>query len=92
MMRTTKKQAKKKEEKLSTFDSRRECLVFSSLATLPSTPVKQPLMPETVESSYVSPLIDLWTEQSNLRSNPYPHPRGAFLSGLMKSLKKQKVQ
>jgi Centromere DNA-binding protein complex CBF3 subunit, domain 2/Transcriptional activator of glycolytic enzymes len=90
-MRTTKRPAKKM-EKLSTFDGGRECLVFSPPATLPSTPVKQPLTPETVESSYVSPLIDLWTEQGSLRSNPYPHPRGALLSGLMKSLKKQKVQ
>jgi hypothetical protein len=49
----------------------------------------QPLTPETIEAGYVSPLIDLWTEQRSLGFNPYQHP---LLKAIMKSLKQKKVQ
>jgi hypothetical protein len=63
-------------------------------STLPSAPAPstQPLTPETIETGYVSPLIDLWTEQSSLGSNPYPHPRRALLRGQLKSLKQDNVK
>ena len=52
----------------------------------------QPLTPETIEAGYTSPLIVLWDEQRSLGSNPHPKPRGGLIKGLMKSLKKEKVQ
>ena len=51
-----------------------------------------PLTPETVEASYVSPLMDLWTEQRSLGLNPYPHPRGALLRSLLNTLKREKAE
>jgi hypothetical protein len=67
-------------------------VTFLPPSTTPEAPEMLPLTPETIEAGYVSPLVDLWTEQSSLGSNPYPHPRGALLRGQMKSLKQDKVK
>jgi hypothetical protein len=66
----------------------------SSLLSLlsPSSPLPMlPLTPETIEAGYISPLIDLWTEQTSLGKNSYPHPRGALLRGLVQNLKREKA-
>jgi hypothetical protein len=67
-------------------------VTFLPPSTTPAAPEMLPLTPETIEAGYVSPLVDLWTEQSSLGSNPYPHPRGALLRGQMKSLKLDKIK
>ncbi|KAJ5904866.1 short-chain dehydrogenase [Penicillium subrubescens] len=81
--------------RLRVFPAGKETLVFSpppSSASLSLTPPMVPLTPESIDRGYISSLIDLWTEQSSLGLNPYPHPRGALLRGLMKSLKREKAK
>ena len=88
-----KRTAKRKARGTSRATGNGSSSVFSPSPTLvPAAPQMVPLKPETIEAAYVSPLIDLWTEQSSLGSNPYPHPRGALLRGQMKSLKQGKVR
>ena len=73
--------------KLGVFHAGKESLIGSPPPPLPMLP----LTPETIEAGYISPLIDLWTEQSSLGLNPYSHPCGALLRSLMISLKKEKA-
>src|SRR5204863_2969774 len=77
--------------KLCTFPTRKESLIWPPPPMLPLTPPMLALTPETIEAGYISPLIDLWTEQNSLGLNPYPHPRGALLRSLMMSLKKERA-
>jgi centromere DNA-binding complex CBF3 subunit-like protein len=74
--------------KLSVFSAGKESLLES---LPPPLPPMLPLTPETIEAGYISPLIDLWTEQNGLGLNPYPHPRGALLRGLALTLRKEKA-
>jgi hypothetical protein len=78
--------------KLRVFPAGKETLVFPPPSTSSLTPLMLPLTPESIDGGYISPLVDLWAEQSSLGLNPYPHPRGALLRGLMKSLKKEKAK
>ena len=80
-MRTPKKGSRRSAGKLRVFHAGKE----SPLPMLPLTL-------ETIDAGYISPLVDLWTEQSSLRLTTYPHPRGALLCSLMISLKKEKTE
>ena len=42
-----------------------------------------PLMPGTIEASYVSALVDLWTEQKVANMNPFPTPCGTLVKALL---------
>jgi hypothetical protein len=90
-MRTPKKGARSV-GKLRVFHTGKESLVWSPPPMLPLIPPMLALTPETIEAGYISPLIDLWTEQSSLGLNPYPHSRGTLLRSLMMSLKKEKAE
>lgn len=90
-MRIPRKGAKRM-DRMRVFPFGQETLVFPPPSTFPLAPPMLPLTPESIDGGYISPLVDLWTEQSSLGLNPYPHPRGALLRGLMKSLKKEKVK
>ena len=51
-----------------------------------------PLTPETIESSYVSAVINLWKEQCLEETNPYPSPRGEYLKTFMVNLQISRAQ
>jgi hypothetical protein len=78
--------------KMSIFPEGEVRLVFGPPAALPLTAPMLPLTPESIDAGYISPLIDLWNEQSGRGVNPYPHPRGALLRGLLKTLKKERAE
>lgn len=45
-----------------------------------------PLKPDSIESSYISAMVSLWSDQCLEGSNCYPHPRGPLIKAFLEDL------
>ncbi len=50
------------------------------------------LTAQTVESAWVSAVVDIWNEQTAKRQNSYPHPRGQLVRAILKAIEHNRIQ
>jgi hypothetical protein len=50
------------------------------------------LSAESIKTSYIAAVVDIWDAQRRLGSNRYDHPRGKLVKGILKDLMVARVE